>query len=103
MRRLALSLLLLSFQAFAEDHVVVSTDVHCFKKDIIYKQLRDRFEEQPVFMGKSAIEEQVSTVLYVNQQTGTYTLLQVGSGVACVLDTGNNMRYRLPKTLEKLL
>jgi len=102
MRCLAL-LLFISFQALADDHVVVPTNVHCFKQEILYKQLRDRFEEQPVFMGKSLLEEEVSTVLYVNQQTGTYTLIQAGHGAACVLDTGNNMRYRIPKALENKL
>jgi hypothetical protein len=103
MRRLAILLLLLGTQVLADDHVVVSTEVHCFKKDILYRQLRDQFEEQPVFIGKSHLEEEVSTILYVNQQTGTYTLVQTGNGIACILDTGNNMRYRIPRALENKL
>jgi len=101
MRYLALLLTMFTLLAVAaDDHVIVTNDVHCFKKDVMLSQLRNQFEEEPIFVGKSGIEQGATLVIYVNQQTGTYTVLTMGSGVACVLDAGNNTRYRMPRALE---
>jgi len=100
MRCLALLLTMFALSAQADDHVIVTNDIHCFKKEVIIGQLREQFEEEPIFVGKSGIEQGATLVIYVNQQTGTYTVLTTGSGVACVLDAGNNIRYRMPRVLE---
>ena len=101
MRYFVLLLTLFALSALAaDDHVVVTNDIHCFKKDVMINQLRSQFDEEPIVIGKSGIEKGATLVIYVNQQTGTYTVLTTGSGVACVLDAGNNIRYRMPKALE---
>jgi hypothetical protein len=100
MRYLVLLLTMFALSALAEDHVIVTNDVHCFKKDVIIEQLRGQFDEEPIVIGKSTLEKGAVLMLYVNQQTGTYTVLTTGSGVACILDTGGSVRYRMPKALD---
>jgi len=101
MRYLALLLTMFALSALAaDDHVVVSNDIHCFKKEVIISQLRGQFAEEPIVVGRSGIEKGATLMIYVNQQTGTFTVLTVGSGVACVLDAGDNIRYRMPRALE---
>jgi hypothetical protein len=86
-----------------KDYIVVPTEIFCFKQELIIKQLQDNYGEEPIFMGKSSIEKGGSVVVTVNQSTGSYTVLEVGDGIGCVLDSGKNMRYRMPKTLENSL
>jgi len=100
MRYFALLLTMFALLAVADDHVVVSNDIHCFKQEVIIGQLRTQFNEEPIVVGKSGIEKGATLMIYVNQQTGTFTVLTVGSGVACVLDAGDNIRYRMPRALE---
>jgi len=100
MRYVALLLTMFALSAVADDHVVVSNDIHCFKQEVIIGQLRTQFNEEPIVVGKSGIEKGATLMIYVNQQTGTFTVLTVGSGVACVLDAGDNIRYRMPRALE---
>lgn len=101
MRYLALLLTMFALSALAaDDHVVVSNDIHCFKKEVIISQLRGQFAEEPIVVGRSVIEKGATLMIYVNQQNGTFTVLTVGSGVACVLDAGDNIRYRMPRALE---
>ena len=101
MRYLALLLTMFALSALAaDDHVVVSNDIHCFKKEVIISQLWGQFAEEPIVVGRSGIEKGATLMIYVNQQNGTFTVLTVGSGVACVLDAGDNIRYRMPRALE---
>jgi hypothetical protein len=94
---LVLSLFCISVQA--KDYAVVPLDVYCFNTDAIIKQLKEKFNEEPIFVGRSKLEENVMTMIFVNQATGSYTVLGVGKDVACVLDSGDNLRYRIPKAL----
>jgi hypothetical protein len=63
-------------------------------------ELRNKYGEVPIFVGKSELEEDVVTMMLVNQINGSYTVLSVGKGVACILDTGGDVQYRLPKITE---
>lgn len=100
MRLLLICLLLLTSPAFARDHIVLPMELHCFKADILIKQLRDGYGEDPIFVGKSELDGDAVTMMFVNQQTGSYTVVAMGKVIGCVLDTGNNVRYRMPKILE---
>jgi hypothetical protein len=102
MRVLAAFLLLLSLTAYSKEknHTIISTDIHCFKLETILKELKSSYGEEPIFVGKSSLEDGVITAVYVNQFTGSYTVLETSPKIGCVLSTGNDMRYRMPKSLE---
>ena len=103
MRCFIFALALLSLSALANDHVVVTEEVHCFAPKAIFDQLKNKFGEEAIFVGKSSLESGAIVMVYVNQQTGTYTVLQAGRDIVCVLDTGRDMQYRMPKALENKL
>ena len=103
MRYFILALALLSLSAHAKDHIVITEEVHCFTPKVAFDQLKNKFGEEAIFIGKSSLENGVVVMVYVNQQTGTYTVLQAGQDIVCVLDTGKDMRYRMPKALENKL
>lgn len=98
-----LSLILPLAQAKERDHVVIPTEIHCFKAHLILDELKLKYGEEPIFMGKSELDQDSVTMMFVNQQTGSYTILGLGKDVGCIFDTGNNIRYRMPKSLENKL
>jgi hypothetical protein len=86
-----------------KDHIVVKTEIHCFKLQTLTAELRDKYGEEPIFLGKSDIEGDSVTTVFVNQDTGSYTVVGIGNGVGCIYDVGADMRYRMPKILENKL
>jgi hypothetical protein len=86
-----------------KDHIVLKTNIDCFKAPVLIAQLRDKFGEEPIFIGKSLMEEETATFMFVNQESGSYTIVTGNQDVMCVYDSGNQMRYRLPKAIENKL
>ena len=104
MRRLTIALTLFLVQtAYAKDRIVIPTEIHCFKAEVLIKELLDVYSEEPIIIGKSELDKDATTMVFVNQQTGSYTIVNTGKGIACVLDTGNTVKYRMPKVLENKL
>ena len=103
MRKLTILLaLLVAPVAFSKDQsTVVQMDVYCFKFSAITKELENRYGEDPIVIGKSSLEKDVATIVYVSQETGSYTIVESDGNVACILASGTNVRYRMPKTLER--
>ena len=93
-------LMLLCVPVYAKDSIVITTQIHCFKLEILLKQLRDNYGEEPIFIGSSSLDADATTMMFINQQTGSYTVVGMGKNIGCVFDTGNNVRYRMPKILE---
>jgi hypothetical protein len=102
MRKLLLVLLLALplAQAKERDHVVIPTDIHCFKINMLIDELKLKYGEEPIFMGKSELDKESVTMIFANQQTGSYTIVGLGKYIGCVFDTGNDIHYRMPKVLE---
>mgnify|MGYP003336822734 CR=1 FL=1 len=105
MRRTLLLLLLLPLLALSKDkssdgHIVVHTDVHCFKYQVAMSDLKDKYGEEPIFIGKSDLETGTVVMMFVNQQQGTYTVITTDKNIACILDVGNQVIYRMPKNLQ---
>jgi hypothetical protein len=106
MRKLLVLLSLLAVPlAFSKEQkdyaTLVRVDVYCFKLDALKKEIEKKYGEDPIVIGKSSLEEGTATVVYVSQQTGTYTIIESDGEVGCVLATGTNVRYRMPKALER--
>lgn len=93
MRTLALAFLLClvgsiaNAQAFQSRKPVVCDDV---KK--IIESLNQNFEEKPVWMAKDQSDD-TRYSLFVNQKTGSWTLLQFTSTVACILGVGEDSKF----------
>jgi len=109
MRQLTVILLALAIilPVFAKpknrDHTVIKTEIHCFKLQSLMTELRDKYGEEPIFIGKSEVDADATTMMFVNQTAGTYTIVGVGRGVGCVYDIGSDIKYRMPKILENKL
>lgn len=104
MRRLTVALTLFLVQlAYAKERIAIPTNIYCFKAEVLLKDLKDDYGEEPIVIGKSDIDKDATTMMFVNQQTGSFTVITVGNGIGCVLDTGNTVRYRMPKLLENKL
>ena len=109
MRYILLIVLLLASQlSYAKekrkpDRVILTTEIHCFRLDTLLDQLRLNYGEEPMMMGKSDIDQDAVTMLFVNQESGSYTIVGLGKSIGCIYDTGKNVRYRMPKFLDNKL
>lgn len=103
MRYFSILLLLFFTSTFAKstnkNHTVIPVKIHCFKIEILLDELKS-YGEDPIFIGSSGVDKDSVTMMFVNQQTGSYTIVGMGKDIGCVYDTGNNVRYRMPKVLE---
>lgn len=102
MRKLLFLLSVFSISVFAQpDKVTVPMNIPCFPTKTLMAQLKDKFGEEPMFMGDPMEEEEVKTAVFVSQSNNTYTIVQFDSRIACVLSIGNNVKYRFPKSMSK--
>ena len=62
--------------------------MYCDEKEIVFQSLAQDFEEMPIWSGKSETGATTVTV-FVNKKSGTYTLVEYDSKVACVFSVGN--------------
>jgi hypothetical protein len=90
-------------QAKEPEKTIIKMDLYCFKSEVLIADLKNNHGEEPIVMGKSALEEGITTMVFVNQTTGSYTVVGMGHGIGCVFDTGNKVKYRFPKALESKL
>ncbi len=93
MRTLALAFLLCltgpiaNAQAFQSQKPVICDDI---KK--IIGSLNQNFKEKPVWVAKDENDE-TRYSLFVNQKTGSWTLIQFTSTVACILGVGEDSKF----------
>lgn len=101
---LAILLLCTAFaHAAAPEKTIIKMDLYCFKSEVLISDLKNNHGEEPIVMGKSVLEEGITTMVFVNQNTGSYTVVGMGHGIGCVYDTGNKVKYRFPKAMESKL
>jgi hypothetical protein len=104
MRKLILLLACFSTFAFADDDkAVVTTDILCTKTPLALESLKQAYGEELIVLGDSTQEQGVKTGVFINLETGTYTILDFNKDVACVLAVGKNVTLRVPKTLKKAM
>jgi hypothetical protein len=73
--------------------MAVSTQkpVECFATSEVIKMLREEFNEAIMFDGVNKLTEDKSKIaLFVNSQTGTWTLIEYDTNNACVLGAGQS-------------
>lgn len=72
--------------ANAEDIIDLQKPVKCSKPEAVMGFFRDKFNEQPLWVGKSNTGSHVA--LLVNKETRTWTMIEYDSALACVLGAG---------------
>jgi hypothetical protein len=72
--------------------------VVCFPVKIIIADLKNKFGEEMMLIGKHDQLDQVFTAVFVNQSTGSYTVIEMDQDVGCVISIGSDVHYKLPGT-----
>jgi hypothetical protein len=86
MKKLALFLLVPSF-VWAQGSTTVEKPVVCNWTSVVLDTLREKYQEEPVWLGKDAKSQYT---LFVNQKTGAFTIVQFNNEIACILGAGES-------------
>jgi hypothetical protein len=85
---LALSLSILLPVAHAQSVQELNKPVSCVDFDLLVKELTGpKYQEIPVWIGNEA-SSKTRYSLFVNPNTGDWTLIQFGEKIACILGAG---------------
>ena len=79
------------------ESVLIDKKILCFKQEVLFRDLSEKYQEKPVLAGKSSVTESVIAV-YTNHETGAYTLIEFNETMACILSVGNDVKYKMPTT-----
>lgn len=77
--------------------VKVDKEVICFPVKSLLKDLKDKYGEELMIIGKHSAMDDVVTAVYINRETGTYTIIEMDNEAACVISLGTDVHYRFPK------
>jgi hypothetical protein len=91
-------LLMIVSVAHAEKMVEADKPILCFDTKSFLKQIKNKYGEEPMIIGKTAGVKDVATAFYINRDTGSFTVVEIDAEAACVISTGTEARYRLPKS-----
>lgn len=94
---LALSLVVTASFAVKDKGTKTEKPIMCFPVKNFLKDLKDKYGEEPMVMGVTGNMPEVGMGLYINKDTGTYTVFEFDDEAACVVSVGKNVRYRFPK------
>jgi len=93
MRTFSAVLLLLVATAVMAEPRVLRKPVVCDDTARVLKTMTEEFGETPQWRGATS-EQGTSTVLTVNPKTGSWTLIEFNTVMACVIGTGENSSSR---------
>lgn len=88
MHKFILAVLLLPAVAVSQP-VTVEKPVVCDTPKTVIEALSGTHQEQPFWAGNDA---QSQYVILVNEDTGSWSIVQFNDKIACILGTGNNHR-----------
>lgn len=94
---IAVILAMLCVAATAQKPVESTKKVVCFPLNVLLKDLKDKYGEEPMVLGITSNMDDVGMGLYINRDTGSYTVVEFDREAACVVSVGKNVRYRFPK------
>lgn len=92
----AFILVFLCSVSWAQKPVETTKKVVCFPLKVLMKDLKEKYGEEPMVMGVEGTMEDVGMGVYINKETGSYTVVEFDREAACVLSIGKNVRYRFP-------
>jgi hypothetical protein len=79
-------------QAFQANKPVI-----CDETKKIIKSLTEAFNEKPTWIANDSTSDS-RYALFVNEKTGTWTLLQVTPEISCILGVGTESKFHLGTT-----
>ena len=62
--------------------------------------LKEKYNEQPIFVGKHGLYDDVITAVYGNITAGTYTMVEMDKNIACIVSIGTDLQFRFPAKNE---
>jgi hypothetical protein len=86
MRRSALAFLFCLISTIANAQLTLDKPVFCDSASLILQIIKDRYQERPIWVGS---QNKGIIMLTVNQNTKSWTMLEIYDEVACILGTGN--------------
>lgn len=94
MKKLLLGVLLLPALALAEP-VKVEKEVVCDKTADVFTFFLEKYKETPQWLGQSDTTRS-QIVIMSNAETQTWTLIQFNEKIACIIETGQGIKFKLP-------
>lgn len=97
--KFAVVLFLVSFAAHAQDEegFEVVKPLMCFPSKFLIDVLTNKLNEELVIVAKSDVHEGVLVAVFINTKTNTMTVIETDSINACVLGSGNKLKFVFPK------
>lgn len=96
MKRILLLSLFFTGLAQADESVVVDKKVVCNWTKPLLENLAQTYKEEPVWLGQSGKETRYS--LFINPDTGAWTLVQFNQEIACVIGAGERNQIIAPRS-----
>ena len=78
--------------------VKIDKPIMCFPIKTLLKDLKNKYKEEPMIIGKTSGVDKVVTAFYINVETGSYTVVEMDDEAGCVISLGTEVHYRIPKT-----
>ena len=102
MRKLTLFLVsaIIACSSYAEvpkKGIKVEKTVTCFPLKTLLDNLKKKYQEEPMIFGMSGTIDDVVMGVYINRDTGSYTVIEFDEDVGCIVSVGDRVRYRFPK------
>ena len=85
-----------SIVAHAQQVVKAEKPIICMPINTLLKDLKNKYHEEPMIIGKTTGVDGVVTAVYVNLETGSYTIAEMDEEAACIISVGTKMHYRMP-------
>jgi|TARA_B110000503_G_C6915816_1_gene316592 hypothetical protein len=97
MRKFLLGVLLLPTLALAEP-VTVEKKVVCDKASIMLPYVKEKYNEEPLWLG---VDGESNYALTVNQETQTWSMFQYSAegDISCLIDSGTGFKFKIPNML----
>ena len=98
--------LILIFTALTLSHgiagEIISRDMYCDDTKVIVKELREKYKEVPVIMGKTDDEAQSVMTMWMNPINETWTIVASHKDYSCIIGVGQQLKvidYRKQKVI----
>lgn len=88
--------LLISFGAHAQG-VRVEKPILCFETKKFLKEIKEKYQEEPMIIGKTTGVSGVATAFYINTANGSFTVVEMDEEATCIISVGTDAHYRVPK------
>jgi len=94
-KAMALLFCLISSIAHAQEIIDLQKPLKCSDAQVVMNYFVDIHKEIPVWVGKSVHDTHIT--LLINSATGSWTMIEYGAKIACVLGAGENRTDSKPK------